>query len=112
MAKLGSDLNSIEVLYITPVVNDKGKVLKKTVLRKSILHLSSILVVDENFDSKGKLIEGTCRVYYEYLGWLVLEEPYEEMARYKIGHSGNTIGFQQPINKQKNDTKRNSRKNA
>lgn len=112
MAKLGSDLNSIEVVYITPVVNDAGKVLKRHVVRKSVLSLAHILVIDENFNSRGKLIEDTCRIYYDTLGWIVLQESYEEMSRYKMGHQSTIIGFQTNINKKRNDTKRNTRKNA
>lgn len=112
MARLGTDLNSIEVNYLTPIVNDKGRSLKKTVLRRGVLLLSSILIMDENFDSKGNLVEGTCRVYYENLGWLVLEEDYDEMARYKMGQANTVIGFQPTVKNKKNDTRTNPRKNA
>lgn len=112
MATLGKDLDSIEVSYLTPVISEKGRTLKKTVLRKGVLLLSSILIMDENFDSKGNLVEGTCRVYYENLGWLVLEEDYDEMAKYKMGQANTVIGFQPTIKKQKNDTRTNPRKNA
>lgn len=101
MARLGSDLNSVEVTYITPVINDKGKALKKTVARKSVLMLSCILIIDENFDAKGKLLLDSCRIYYENLGWLVLEEAYEEMMKLKMGHSNTVVGFRPAPQKQK-----------
>jgi hypothetical protein len=101
MARIGSDLNAIEVVYVTPVVSDRGKPLKKTVARKSVLMLSHILIIDENFDSKGNLLEDSCRIYYENLGWLVLEEAYEEMMKYKMGHSNTVVGFRPSPIKQK-----------
>lgn len=101
MARLGADLNSVEVTYVTPVVNDRGKALKKTVARKSVLMLSHILIIDENYDSKGNLLDDTCRIYYENLGWLVLEEGYEEMMKLKMGHSNTVVGFRPTPQKQK-----------
>jgi hypothetical protein len=101
MARLGTDLNSIEVTYVTPVINDRGKALKKTVARKSVLMLSHILIIDENYDSKGNLLSETCRIFYETLGWLVLEEAYEEMMKYKMGHSNTVVGFRPSPIKQK-----------
>jgi len=111
MAILGTDLDSIEVTYKTPLVSVKGRVLKKTVSRKSVIHLSRILIIDEDYDSKGNLSPDTCRIYYENLGWLVLEESYGELAKYKIGFVNKTIGFQQQETK-KYGSKGNSRKNA
>lgn len=101
MARLGTDLNSIEVFYITPLVGVKGRILKKTVLRKSVLMLSHILIIDENYDSKGNIVSGTCRIFYENLGWLVLEETYDEMMKFKMGHSNTVVGFRPAPQKQK-----------
>lgn len=112
MALLGTDLDSVEVTYRTPVISDKGRILKKTVSRKSVLQLSRILVIDEEYDSKGNLLSEMCRIYYEYIGWLVLEEPYAEMSKYKLGTFTRTIGFQQQSETKKHGSKGNTRKNA
>jgi hypothetical protein len=112
MAILGTDLDSIEVTYRTPVVSEKGRILKKTVSRKSILQLSRILIIDEDYDSKGNLVPDTCRVYYEYIGWLILEESYVEMSKYKLGTFNRMIGFQQQSETKKHGSKGNTRKNA
>jgi hypothetical protein len=112
MAILGTDLDSIEVTYKTPIVSEKGRVLKKTVSRKSILQLSRILIIDEDYDSKGNLVPDTCRVYYEYLGWLILEVSYPEMSKYKLGTLNRMIGFHQQQENKKHGSKGNTRKNA
>lgn len=93
MATLGKDGTSLEVTYETPI-GGTNKLIKKKVKRKGTLNLVNILIIDQEFDEKGKLDESKCRIYYDSLGWLVLEEPYKEMSEYKLGHQTTIKGFQ------------------
>lgn len=93
MARLGTDSNTLEVTYKSPILNAKGNPTKKSITRKSVVHLSNILIVDENYDDKGKLIENTCRIYYADIGWLILEESYEEVSTYLLGNAVKIKGF-------------------
>jgi hypothetical protein len=51
-------------------------------------------------------------VYYEYLGWLILEVSYPEMSKYKLGTLNRMIGFHQQQENKKHGSKGNTRKNA
>jgi hypothetical protein len=93
MAKLGKDGTSLEITWETPLIGAKGRMLKKIVKRKSTINLNDVMVIDQHFDSKGKLLPDQCRIYYSGLGWLVANETYEEMSNYKLGHQTTIKGF-------------------
>jgi hypothetical protein len=109
MAALGKDGDTLEVGYLTPILNSRGKATNKYVARRAVIHLSEITVVDEYFDQRGLLLEECCRIYYTGIGWLVLEERYDTISGYKLGHGVKVIGFQQPNNNKNYGTNRQKR---
>ena len=118
MARLNRGGTSIEVSYLTNLTNAKEKVIKRSARGKSVIDINDLKIIDYFFNNKGEPMLNRCRVYVENVGWLVLEEPYEEMRSYKM--DGTTIqitGFKQKTIKNKNGkpsirTKRSTRKNA
>ena len=118
MARLNRGGSSIEVSYLTNLTDSKDKIIKRNAKGKSIIDINDLKIIDYFFNNKGEPVLNRCRIYVENVGWLVLEEPYEEMRKYKM--DGTTIeirGFKQKTIKNKNGkpssrTKRSTRKNA
>mgnify|MGYP003651560496 CR=1 FL=1 len=101
MARLNRGGSSIEVSYSTTLTDAKEKVIKRNAKGKSTIDINDLKIIDYFFNTKGEPVLRKCRIYVENVGWLVLEEPYEEMSSYKM--DGTTIqitGFKQkPTNK-------------
>ena len=118
MARLNRGGYSIEVSYLTNLTDAKDKVIKRNARGKSIIDINDLKIIDYFFNNKGEPMLNRCRIYVENVGWLVLEEPYEEMRKYKMdGTTVEITGFKQKTIKNKNGkpsnrTKRSTRKNA
>jgi cysteinyl-tRNA synthetase len=116
MARRNKGGYSIEVSYITNLTDAKEKVIKRNAKGKSVIDLSDIKIVDYFFNNKGNPMLNRCRIYVDNLGWMVLEEAYEEIMQYKMDGTDVQIqGFKQTNNingKSTNRTKRSTRKNA
>ena len=118
MARLNRGGYSIEVSYLTNLTDSKDKIVKRNARGKSIIDINDLKIIDYFFNNKGEPMLNRCRIFVENVGWLVLEESYEEMRNYKM--DGTTIeitGFKQKTIKNKNGkptnrTKRSTRKNA
>ena len=118
MARLNRGGSSIEVSYLTNLTDSKEKIIKRNAKGKSVIDINDLKIVDYFFNNKGKPVLSKCRIYVDNVGWLVLEESYEEIKRYKM--DGTTIeikGFKQETINNKNGkstsrTKRSTRKNA
>jgi hypothetical protein len=121
VVKLGG--GTIQVRYITHLTTEDNKVIRRNVKGTTVLHLSDIKVVDNYFSQKGDLDLEKCRIFHEDLGWMVLQEPYNEMVHLKMDGTMQVKGFQQrypgkykepkqtktKINGKSKSTKRNSR---
>jgi hypothetical protein len=118
MARLNRGGSSIEVSYLTNLTDAKEKVIKRNARGKSVIDINDLKIIDYFFNNKGEPMLNRCRVYVEKVGWLVLEESYEEMRSYKMdGTTVQITGFKQKTIKNKNGkssirTKRSTRKNA
>ena len=116
MARLNRGGYSIEVSYVTNLTGAKDKIIKRNAKGKSVIDLSDIKIVDYFFNNKGNPMMNRCRIYVENLGWMVLEEEYEEIKKYKMdGTEVQIQGFKQTNNingKSTSRTKRSTRKNA
>ena len=118
MARLNRGGSSIEVSYLTNLTDAKEKIIKRNAKGKSVIDINDLKIIDYFFNNKGEPVLNRCRIYVENIGWLVLEEPYEEMRSYKMdGTTVQITGFKQNITKNKNGkstsrTKRSTRKNA
>jgi hypothetical protein len=118
MARLNRGGSSIEVSYLTNLTDSKEKIIKRNARGKSIIDINDLKIIDYFFNNKGEPMLNRCRIFVENVGWLVLEESYEEIRRYKM--DGTTIeitGFKQKTINNKNGkstsrTKRSTRKNA
>lgn len=119
--KLGG--GTIQVRYVTHLTTEDNKVIRKNVKGIAVLHLSDIKVVDNYFNPKGDLDMEKCRIFHEDIGWMVLQETYNEMVHLKMDGTMRVTGFQQKypgrykqpkqtktkINGKLKPTKRNSR---
>jgi hypothetical protein len=118
MARLNRGGSSIEVSYLTNLTDAKEKIIKRNAKGKSVIDINDLKIIDYFFNNKGEPMLNRCRIYVENVGWLVLEESYEEMRSYKMdGTTVQITGFKQNITKNKNGksisrTKRSTRKNA
>ena len=118
MARLNRGGSSIEVSYATNLTDAKEKIIKRNAKGKSTIDINDLKIIDYFFNTKGEPVLHKSRIYVENVGWLVLEEPYEEMSNYKMdGTIIQITGFKQKPIKNKNGkptnrTKRSTRKNA
>ena len=93
IVKLGG--GTIQVRYITHLTGEKDKIIRRNVKGVTVLHLSDIKVVDNYFNPQGDLDNTKCRIFHEDIGWMVLQEPYEEMVHLKMDGTMRITGFQQ-----------------
>jgi len=93
IVKLGG--GTIQVKYITHLTDENNKVVKRNVKGITVLHLTDIKVVDNYFTPQGKPDLTKCRIFHEDIGWMVLQEPYEEMVHLKMDGTMRITGFQQ-----------------
>lgn len=127
IVKLGG--GTIQVRYITHLTGEKDKIIRRNVKGVTVMHLSDIKVVDNYFSPKGDVDITKCRIFHEDLGWMVLQEPYDEMVHLKMDGTIKITGFQQrfpgrykepkqnkshgkPKSIKRSGNKRNPRKNA
>jgi cysteinyl-tRNA synthetase len=113
MARLNRGGYSIEVSYLTNLTDSKDKVIKRNARGKSIIDINDLKIIDYFFNNKGEPMLNRCRIYVENVGWLVLEEPYEEMRKYKMdGTTVEITGFKQKTIKNKNGKPSNRTKRS
>lgn len=93
IVKLGG--GTIQVRYITHLTGEKDKIIRRNVKGVTVMHLSDIKVVDNYFSPKGDVDITKCRIFHEDLGWMVLQEPYDEMVHLKMDGTIKITGFQQ-----------------
>jgi hypothetical protein len=91
--KLGG--GTIQVKYLTTLTNEDNKVIKKNVKGICIIHLSDIKIVDNFFTEKGGIDNTKCRVFHEDIGWMVLQESYDELVHLKMDGTMQVVGFRQ-----------------
>lgn len=91
--------DEIEVDYTFTLTDSKGKIIQKAVKSKSIINIKDIGAVEYYFNNKGVRVKNKCKIFHTDLGWLVLDELYEEMKM--LYFTEPKIGFQQKIKKTK-----------
>lgn len=89
--------DEIEVDYTFTLTDSKGKIIQKAVKSKSIINIKDISAVEYYFSNKGVKVKNKCKIFHADLGWLVLDETYEEMR--EIYFTEIKVGFQQKIKK-------------
>lgn len=93
VVKLGG--GTIQVKYITHLTDENNKVIRRNVRGITVLHLSDIKIVDNYFTPDGKSDLNKCRIFHEDIGWMVLQEPYDELVHLKMDGTMRITGFQQ-----------------
>ena len=91
--KLGGEI--IKVSYLSNLTNETNKIIRRNVKSSIIMHLSNIMIVDNYYNLKGILESNKCRIYHEQLGWMILNEPFEEIQNIKMDGTIQIKGFQQ-----------------
>ena len=86
---------TIQVRYLTTLTNEDNKVIKKNVKGITVLHLSDIKIVDNFYTEDGKVDLNKCRIFHEDIGWMVLQEPYNELVHLKMDGTMQVIGLRQ-----------------
>jgi hypothetical protein len=93
--------DEIEVEYTFTLTDSKGKIIQKALKSKSIINIKDLGAVEYYFNNKGTRMKNKCKVFHADLGWLVLDENYEDLR--EIYFNSPVIGFKQKqkIKKQK-----------
>jgi hypothetical protein len=91
-----SENDDIEVNYSYKLTDEKGKIIKRVVKSKLIINLYDVKVVDYSFDNKGELELKKCKIFHDPLGWMTLDETYNDFYNMKFINCkpGNIIGFE------------------
>lgn len=87
--------NTIYVRYVKNISNDEGKIIKKGLKGKMLMHVSDIRVVDYYYDSNYKIDPNKCTIFHQELGWMVLHEAHEDIYQAKLDGAIVIKGFQQ-----------------
>jgi hypothetical protein len=93
IVKLGG--GTIQVRYITHLTGEKDKIIRRNVKGVTVMHLSDVKLVDNFFTDKGIIDLSRCRIFHEDIGWMVLQEPYDEMVHLKMDGTIRVTGFKQ-----------------
>ena len=93
VVKLGG--GTVQVVYLTHITDENNKVLKRNVKGVVVMHLADIKIVDNFYDSDAKLVPNKCRIFHEDVGWMVLQEPYDEIVHLKMDGTIQVKGFRQ-----------------
>ncbi|MFO0089886.1 MAG: hypothetical protein ACK518_03710 [bacterium] len=104
--------NTIYVRYSKNILNDEGKVIKKGLKGKMLMHVSDIRIVDYYYDKDYKIDPKKCTIFHQELGWTILHEPHEDIYQAKLDGAVVIKGFQQKTKKSINNklkTKNNAR---
>jgi hypothetical protein len=109
MAIIKQGGGTVKVMYVSDLTNSKGKTIKKNVKGFIVMHIADIMAIDVYYDNKLMLNHNKCRIFHEQLGWLVLNEPFDEMAHIKMDGTIQVKGFVQK-KKKINNTKINNTK--
>lgn len=119
VVKLGG--GTVKVQYVTDLTGADNKLIKRNVKGTLVMNLNDIMAVDVYYNTKAQLDPAKCRIFHEQLGWMTLNESFEEMSHLKMDGTIQVKGFRQKnygkykqINKtiKTHGNKRNSRKNA
>jgi hypothetical protein len=88
--------NTIYVRYSRDIVDAvSGKILKKGLKGKMLLHVSDIRVVDYFYDKNYQPVPKKCSIFHHDLGWMVLCEPHDAIYNAKLDGAVVVKGFQQ-----------------
>lgn len=104
--------NTIKVDYITDLTGLDNKVIKKNVRGAMIINLTDITAVDVYYDAKAQLNPAKCRIFHEQLGWMTLNEPFEEIAHLKMDGTIQVKGFVQKKKKLNNNNTKTKKTNG
>lgn len=96
----------IELNYITDIYSSDKKVIRKNVKGKCMVYIEDIKVIDYHYDLKGKIDPTKCRVLHSDNGWMVLNETYDELSKYKYSQQPTITGFQNKLQLKQNKIKR------
>ena len=99
--------NTIYVRYVKNISNDEGKIIKKNLKGKMLMHVSDIRVVDYYYDKDYKVDPSKCTIFHQELGWMVLHESHEDIYQAKLDGAVVIKGFQQKPKKRKTTYKNN-----
>lgn len=91
--------DEIEIDYTFTLTDSKGKIIQKAVKSKSIIDIADIKAVEYYFNNKAVRMKNKCKIFHTDLGWLILDEPYEEMRKLYFTDLEMKVGFQQKIKK-------------
>tara|TARA_R110000868_G_scaffold37331_1_gene132232 strand:+ start:7633 stop:7956 length:324 start_codon:yes stop_codon:yes gene_type:complete len=100
--------NTIYVRYVKNIFNDEGKVIKKGLKGKMLMHVSDIRVVDYYYDKDYKIDPKKCSIFHQEIGWMILHEAHEDIYQAKLDGAIVITGFQQKLKRkiQTNKTKK------
>lgn len=110
MAVIKQGGNTIKVCYVTDLTGVDGKVIKKNVKGNMVMNLTDIMVVDVCYTNKGQNDDNKCRIFHEQLGWMTLNETFEEMSHLKMDGTIQVKGFIQKVNRKINNKLTNKTK--
>lgn len=109
MAVIKQGGNTIKVVYITDLTGPDNKVLKKNVKGTLVMNLTDILVVDVYYNNKVQIDPAKCRIFHEQLGWMILNESFEDISHLKMDGTIQVKGFTQRKKSIKNKSIKNER---
>lgn len=95
MAEINKAGGTILVKYISTLTDTNEKIIRRKVRGKMLLELADLKIVDTYFDTKGKEHPDKCKVYHAQIGWLYLNEPFDEINKLKMDGTVHIAGFQQ-----------------
>ena len=93
VVKLGG--GTVKVQYVTDLTGADNKLIKRNVKGTLVMNLSDIMAVDVYYNTKAQLDPAKCRIFHEQLGWMTLNESFEEISHLKMDGTVQVKGFQQ-----------------
>lgn len=77
------ELTMSSSLYSEPDKQGKQKLIKKNIITKISIYIDDIQGHEEIFNSKGEVMNTTCRIYHKNLGPLIIKRSYKQISEIK-----------------------------
>lgn len=103
MAVIKQGGNTIKVSYITDLTGADNKLIKRNVKGNMVINLTDIMAVDVYYNSKAQIEPAKCRIFHEQLGWMILNESFEEISHFKMDGTIQVKGFVQKVKRNINN---------